>query len=90
MGYNMEQLEHCFNVAKETLSKYVAVKIQMQGFEKPEIIVNENGNFDTKLAYYKKAYDENLVLKTFNGIKIIGFAFGNEPNFIFEYLKDEK
>ena len=46
-------------------------KIQMQGFEKPEIIINERANFKTKFDYYKKAYNEDLTLKTFNGIKIV-------------------
>jgi hypothetical protein len=41
------------------------------------MINNENGNFDSKLAYYKKAYNEDLTLKAFNGIKIIGFTFGD-------------
>jgi len=90
MNTKISQLEQCFEAAKESNSLYVAVKIQMQGFEKPEVIVNEKENFDTKLAYYKKAYDEDLVLKTFKGIKIVNFAFGNEPNFIFDYLKDTK
>ena len=49
----------------------------MQGFLKPEIIINENENFDSKFAYYKKAYNEGLTLKTFNGIKIVGFTYGN-------------
>ena len=49
----------------------------MDGFTKPEIIINESENFDSKLAYYKKAYNEDLTLKAFNGIKIIGFTFGD-------------
>jgi len=66
-----------FFEASHNGAKYVGVKIQMQGFPKPEIIVNENENFDSKFAYYKKAYNEDLTLKTFNGIKIIGFTYGD-------------
>lgn len=49
----------------------------MEGFPKAEIIINENANFDSKFAYYKKAYNENLTLKSFNGIKIVGFTYGD-------------
>lgn len=72
-----ENLEKCFCEASKQGKKYVGVKIKMQGFPKPEIIINENDNFDSKLDYYKKAYNEDLTLKTFNGIKIIGFTYGD-------------
>ena len=76
MHLKIENLEKCFNAAIEKDVCYVGVLIQMQGFETPEIIINETPNFKSKLAYYKKAYDEDLTLKTFNGIKIIGFTYG--------------
>ena len=85
---NLSKLENCFKAAKETNQKFIGVLIQMQGFEKPELIINENGNFDSKLTYYKKAYNEDLTLKTFNGIKIIGYAFGSSLNDVYEYLKN--
>lgn len=74
----LNDLEDCFKFAKELNEKFVGIKIQMQGFEKPELIINQKENFDTKLEYYKKAYNEDLTLKAFNGIKIIGFTYGNE------------
>lgn len=74
---NINNLEKCFQEATVRGEKYVGVKIQMEGFPKAEIIINENENFDRKLAYYKKAYNEDLTLKAFNGIKIIGFTYGN-------------
>jgi hypothetical protein len=77
MNLTIENLEKCFQEAINQERKYVAVKIEMQGFEKPEIIINRRENFQTKLAYYKKAYNENLTLKTFNGIKIVGFTYGD-------------
>jgi hypothetical protein len=73
---NIENLEKCFFEASHKSAKYVGVKIQMQGFPRPEIIINENENFDSKFAYYKKAYNDDLTLKTFNGIKIVGFTYG--------------
>ncbi|SHJ62548.1 hypothetical protein [Clostridium magnum] len=85
---NLSKLEKCFEVAKETNQKFIGVLIQMQGFEKPELIINQNENFDAKLAYYKKAYNEDLTLKTFNGIKIIGYAFGSSLDDIYRYLEN--
>lgn len=70
-------LQNCFTNAILQDKKYVGVKIEMEGFPKAEIIINDKENFESKFAYYKKAYDENLVLKSFNGIKIVGFAYGD-------------
>ena len=81
----LENLEGCFISAKKRKCMYVGVKIEMQGFEKPEIIINQVENFDTKLEYYKKAYNNDLTLKTFNGIKIIGFTYANN----FEGIEDD-
>lgn len=69
-------LANCFELAKEIRANYVGVKIEMQGFESPEIIINPIANFESKLQYYKKAYNEDLTLKTFSGIKIVGFTYG--------------
>ena len=74
---NLLNLDSCFKTAIKKDMKYVGVKIKMQGFIEPEVIINQKENFEDKLAYYKKAYNEDLTLKTFNGIKIVNFAYGN-------------
>jgi len=73
----LDSLENTFEAAYQNGARLVAVKIEMQGFEKPEVIINQTENFKTKLEYYKKAYNQDLTLKAFNGIKIIGFTFGD-------------
>lgn len=78
MGLTIKNLIHIFESAIMNDANFVGVKIQMQSFEKPEIIINSAENFKTKLAYYKKAYNDDLTLKTFSGIKIIGFTFGDD------------
>lgn len=78
MDLSMKNLEKCIITAKERGFQFIGVKIQMEGFEKPEVIINQTENFDTKLAYYKKAYNEDLTLKSFNGIRIIGFTYGDD------------
>lgn len=83
----LSTLERCFEVAKETNQKFIGVLIKMPGCEKPELIVNENENFESKLTYYKKAYNEDLTLKTVSGIKIIGYAFGSSLDDLYGYLK---
>ena len=85
VNLTLENLEGCFISAKKRKCMYVGVKIEMQGFEKPEIIINQVENFDTKLEYYKKAYNDDLTLKTFNGIKIVGFTYANN----FEGLEND-
>lgn len=74
---NKNNLELCFNAAIEKDANYVGVLVQMQGFETPEVIINETPNFKTKLEYYQRSYNEDLTLKTFSGIRIIGFSYGN-------------
>lgn len=74
----MSNLEKCFYEASHQDKKYVGVLIEMKGFPKPEVIINENANFDSKFDYYKKTYDENLDHKHAGGIiKIIGFTYGD-------------
>lgn len=73
----LDGLEDCFRMAEGMEWNYVGVKIQMEGFEKPEVIINPKENFRTKLDYYKKAYNNDLVLKTFNGIRIIDYCYAD-------------
>jgi len=77
MSLSMRNLEQCFENAIYTNALFIGVKIETQGSLEAEIIINPRKNFEFKLAYYKKAYDENLVLKTFSGIRIVGITFGD-------------
>lgn len=73
----LSDLEKCFEEAKNSNAKYIGVLIETRGSEGAELIVNPSENFDKKLGYYKSAYNENLVLKTFDGIRIVGFSYSN-------------
>ena len=77
MGLKLNNLEICFISAMSIGAKYVGVKIWMQGFDDCEVIINPNANFKKKLEYYKTAYNEDLTLKAFNDIKIVGFTYGD-------------
>ena len=46
LNLKIKNLENCFQSAKELGYNYVAVKVDMQGVEKPEIIINGKENFE--------------------------------------------
>jgi hypothetical protein len=71
---NKERLNKLFNQAIEHNYDYIGVVVEMNGFPSPELIINSRANFEKKLEYYNNAYDDDLVLKSFNGIKIIDFG----------------
>ncbi|MGM1044737.1 MAG: hypothetical protein ACQEXX_01185 [Bacillota bacterium] len=77
MDPTMKEMIEIFEDAKEFGAKYVAVKIEMDGFEKPEVIINEKENIDTKLIYYKNTYNEDLTHKFSQGIRIVNYSYGN-------------
>lgn len=53
----------------------VFVEIQAPNCPESEVIWNPKENFTFKKNYYKKAYNDNLELKSFPKIKIVGFTF---------------
>lgn len=89
MKFNLEfsQLESVFQEAKEIDANYVAVVVEMEGFNQPEIIINHKDNIEQKLDYYRKTYDNNCIHKHAPGIKIIAVMYGNNlQKFEFAYL----
>lgn len=86
MNLTMKHLENCFTEAQNLGESFVGVKIEMDGFPQPEVIINKNENIESKLAYYKKTYDENLNHKFAPGIKIVGFTYGQDFGDIQEVL----
>lgn len=78
MELTLHNLEKCFYEASKNDVGFVGVKIEMCGFEEPEVIINPNKNFDKKFFYYKNAYNEDLTLKNApDKVKIVGFTYGN-------------
>lgn len=74
---DMNSLQYVFEKAIRDNHEYIALKISMPEYDNCEIIINSRNNFKTKLDYYKKAYNHDLTLKTFNKIKIIDAAYGS-------------
>jgi len=66
-----ERLNEVFRTAINNGYNYVGIVIEMSGFPSKELIINNTENFERKLEYYNNAYDDDLVLRSFNGIKIV-------------------
>ena len=74
----INDLENCFSAAKKEEVEFIGVLIKMDGFDRPEVIINGYENFDKKLEYYKGAYNEDLTLKVApDKVRIIGYAMGD-------------
>lgn len=41
---------------------FIIVKVETEGSPAPEIIINPSENFAQKIAYYNKAYNDNMEL----------------------------
>lgn len=67
---NKKDLFKVFVEAIKHDSKYIAVFISVKGNE-PEIIINSSINFYDKLEYYISSYNDELMLKANNDIKIV-------------------
>ena len=52
----------------------------------PEIIVNCRENIAEKLAYYERAYNEDLTVKANPSIKIVGYNFCTRQDLVDYYL----
>lgn len=79
MSYDLtiQGLEKCFKEAKEEKCLFIGVRVSVPNCFSDEVIINPNINFNSKLAYYQTAYNEDLTLKSFPQIKITGFAYGD-------------
>lgn len=77
---NKSALKAIFINEKAVDSRYIGVRIQTEGNNQPEIIINPRENFDAKFDYYMEAYDDDLILISARGkkkIEITGIAQGN-------------
>lgn len=74
----MNDLENKFQHAASNNAKYIGVLIRVPDADQPEVIINKNDNFEIKLDYYQKTYDEDLYHKAVGDIlQIIDVAYGN-------------
>lgn len=57
--------------------RYIGVEVMVKGNTEPEYIINKASNFNSKLEYYKKAYNDNMQLIANNSITIVDIIVGN-------------
>jgi hypothetical protein len=74
---NISNLERCITAAKSGGYKYIGVATKTPNAPENEVIIYPKANFDAKLEYYKKAYNEDLTLKSNADVQIVGFTHGN-------------
>lgn len=78
---NLDKLEKIFNEAK-IRHLDIALELTVPTCNDTEIIIVKNANLDYKLDYYKQNYNEDLELKRFTEIKILGIKEGDFSNII--------
>lgn len=75
---NMSELVDVFTSAITQQSNFIAVSVETAGCGGSEIIVNPGVNFSSKLAYYSKAYNDDLTLRAApDAVKIVAIAVGD-------------
>ena len=82
------ELREIFNFALEHKKKYVGVAIETSGMEKPEYIINPYENIAQKLVYYVGAYNDDMVLKSYDGIRITRAAAADTLEELMKNLKE--
>lgn len=75
---DMKELECCFESAIKDGAKFIGVEVETRGSKANEIIINPRENFRDKLEYYKKAYNDDLTLKSYDGIRIVNCEYGDD------------
>lgn len=88
-----EKLTEIFNTAIINKNEYIAVAVETRGSNDIEIIINPNSNFEKKLNYYTKSYNDDMVLNTYDGIKVVSvmaFDYDTAVENLQNYLLENK
>ena len=76
-----QKLIDTFNYAIDNNYKFIVLDLTVPNSDVYETIIVRNPNFKNKLEYYKKAYDDNLILKTCKDIEIRQITATNELSY---------
>lgn len=71
-----EVMLQMFNLAKLLDATHIGVDVEIDNNVNPEMIINCNADFDAKRDYYDSAYDDNLMHKYANNVRISNIAYG--------------
>ncbi|OXB94872.1 hypothetical protein [Parageobacillus galactosidasius] len=83
----LQNLQDCYEAALKNNASYIGIAVRIPNIDGAEVIINKTSNFEEKMNYYQKAYDENLKLKSNPDIQIVAFASGNSFDDIEKHLK---
>ena len=70
-------LMECFAEAIENDANFFAVVIEIEGCDGKELIINPAENFEYKLDYYNRNYNEDLTLQFSKSVRIVDFTWGD-------------
>jgi len=73
----LTDLKKAFETAQNKEYQFVGIAVTIPNTDEFEVIINHKANFDEKLDYYLKTYNEDLTHKHAAGIAIVDFAFAN-------------
>ena len=76
-----QKMIEAFNHAIDGDYKFIVIDLTVPNSCVYETIIIRNPNFKNKLEYYKKAYDDNLILKTCKDIEIRQITATNELSY---------
>lgn len=84
----MAEVEELYEVVKNDEDyQFMAVVVKTPSAPGLEVIVNPRKNFEGKMAYYMKVYDENGRLLANPEVRILGIAFTQEWSYIEGYVE---
>jgi hypothetical protein len=83
-----EKLIEILNSAIKDKNEYIAVAVETRGSNDVEIIINPNSNLEKKLNYYTRSYNDDMVLNTYDGIKVVA-AMAFDYDAVVERVQDQ-
>lgn len=73
----MKDLVEALNYSMQVKKKYFAIAVTLPDTDEVELIINTTPNFQNKLDYYMRSYDENLIHNMNAKIRIVAFTYGD-------------
>lgn len=85
------KMQDMLNTYNEQKQHAQFMLISVNAFDNaPEIIINPKENFEAKMDYYQKAYDEDLQLKTNENIRITDFMLTDDILQVVDFLDQSR
>lgn len=86
----LSNLNAAYKDAVEKNLEYMAIMVTIPGAPDPELIINSEVNFESKMNYYNITYDELLFHRKAEGVRIVGFAFADDYPDLYDALNAQQ